>query len=298
MAKTSAAAPRPTYRCAECGWTATKWVGRCGECQAWGTVEEVGAVRLHQVAAGPVSAPARPIAEIDVESARARSTGVGELDRVLGGGLVPGAVVLLAGEPGVGKSTLLLEVAASPRPPARRPGAVRHRRGVGRPGAAAGRADRGARRAAAASRPRPTWPPCSATSTRCGRDLLVLDSVQTVASAEVDGSAGGVTQVREVAAALIRVAKERAMATVLVGHVTKDGSIAGPRVLEHLVDVVLHFEGERHLPAAHGPGREEPLRPLRRGRLLRPARGRHRAGCRIRAGCSCPAGPSRCPAPA
>ena len=100
------------YRCAECGATSPRWVGRCPECQAWGSVDEVGGARVPSaVAPGAVSAPARPIGELDPEVARARPTGVGELDRVLGGGLVPGSVVLLAGEPGVGKSTLLLEVA-------------------------------------------------------------------------------------------------------------------------------------------------------------------------------------------
>src|SRR5690348_10026110 len=103
---------RPAYRCTECGWTTVKWLGRCGECQAWGTVEEYGAPAVRTTAPGRVTAPARPIAQVDARTATARSTGVAELDRVLGGGLVPGAVVLLAGEPGVGKSTLLLDVAA------------------------------------------------------------------------------------------------------------------------------------------------------------------------------------------
>ena len=104
--------------------------------------------------------------------------------------------------------------------------------------------------------------------------LLVVDSVQTIGAADVDGVPGGVTQVRAVTAALVAVAKERGIATVLVGHVTKDGSIAGPRVLEHLVDVVLHFEGDRHSRLRLVRGGEEPLRPGRRGRLLRDARGR------------------------
>ena len=102
----------PSYRCAECGWTTVKWVGRCGECQAWGTVEETGTSPRGRTAAATVAEPARPIAQIDASAAAYRPTGVGELDRVLGGGLVPGAVILLAGEPGVGKSTLLLDVAA------------------------------------------------------------------------------------------------------------------------------------------------------------------------------------------
>src|ERR1700756_5048307 len=104
-------APRDGYRCVECGATTVKWVGRCPECQAWGSVEEVGVPKPRTVKAGPVSAPARPIDQVDAAFAKARPTGVPELDRVLGGGIVPGAVVLLAGEPGVGKSTLLLEVA-------------------------------------------------------------------------------------------------------------------------------------------------------------------------------------------
>jgi DNA repair protein RadA/Sms len=245
MAKANSAnAPRAAYRCGECGWQTVKWVGRCGECQAWGTVEVVGGPRLRQVSAGPVTTSAVPIGDVDVEAATARGTGVGELDRVLGGGLVPGAVVLLAGEPGVGKSTLLLEVAAQAARGGRRAlyltgeeSVAQVRLRAGRIGAIdpslyiAAETDLGAVLGhIEAVRP----------------DLLVIDSVQTVSSAEADGAPGGVTQVREVAGALIRVAKERDIATILVGHVTKDGSIAGPRVLEHLVDVVLYFEGEQH----------------------------------------------------
>ena len=100
------------YRCSECGWATVKWVGRCGECQAWGSVSEIGAVTVRTTAPGRVERPAIPIGEVDARRAEARSTGVGEFDRVLGGGLVPGAVVLVAGEPGIGKSTLLLDVAA------------------------------------------------------------------------------------------------------------------------------------------------------------------------------------------
>ena len=100
------------YRCSDCGWTAAKWAGRCGECQAWGTVNEVGATRARGTAAGRVSTAAVPIGQVDLTAARSQPTGVSEFDRVLGGGIVPGAVLLLAGEPGVGKSTLLLDVAS------------------------------------------------------------------------------------------------------------------------------------------------------------------------------------------
>ena len=246
MAKTR---DRPAYRCAECGHTPPRWVGRCPECQAWGSVAEVGAAPVAlrpltaAVSAGAVTTPARPIAEIDVEAARARPTGVGELDRVLGGGLVPGAVLLLAGEPGVGKSTLLLEVA-------------RHYAAGGTALVVTGEESAAQVRLRAertgALHPRLYLAAETDLAALLGHvetvdpGLLVVDSVQTIASPAAEGSAGGVTQVRAVAAALIAAAKSRNMATVLVGHVTKDGAIAGPRVLEHLVDVVLQFEGDRH----------------------------------------------------
>jgi DNA repair protein RadA/Sms len=239
-----APAARPAHRCSECGWTASKWVGRCGECQAWGTLEQAGAGPSRGTAVAAVTTPARPIAEVEVETARARPTGVDELDRVLGGGLVPGAVVLVAGEPGVGKSTLLLEVASQAAQHGR---TVLYVTGEESAGQVRLRAER-----VGALRPRLLLAAETDLGTVLGHveqvrpDLLVVDSVQTVGSAEVDGAAGGVSQVREVASALIRVAKTRGMATVLVGHVTKDGSIAGPRVLEHLVDVVCQFEGDRH----------------------------------------------------
>src|SRR5215211_6930193 len=236
---------RPAYRCSECGFSVPKWVGLCPECQAWGSVEEAGAARagLHAVNAGPVSAPARPIGRVCVEASPSRPTGVGELDRVLGGALVPGAVLLLAGEPGVGKSTLLLEVA--------------HRYAANGPALVVTGEESAAQVRLRAERLGALHPQLYlAAETDLAAllahidavkpGLLVVDSVQTIASPAVDGAMGGVTQVRAVAAGLIAVAKERGIAVVLVGHVTKDGAIAGPRVLEHLVDVVLHFEGERH----------------------------------------------------
>jgi DNA repair protein RadA/Sms len=242
----NARAPRPSYRCAECGHAEAKWVGRCPECQAWGTLEEVGAPRA-TITAGTPSGPARPIAEVDVESARARKTGVPELDRVLGGGLVPGAVVLLAGEPGVGKSTLLLEVAFRWAARDGAGGPALYVTGEESAGQVRLRAERTgnvhqAMFLAAES-------DISAVLTHVDAvkpGLLVVDSVQTMATSQVDGTQGGVTQVRAVTAALVALAKERGLPVVLVGHVTKDGSIAGPRVLEHLVDVVLQFEGDRH----------------------------------------------------
>jgi DNA repair protein RadA/Sms len=232
------------YRCVECGWSAAKWVGRCGECQAWGTVLEVAAATAGVTKARSVAEPARPIAEVDAESASTWSTGVEELDRVLGGGIVSGAVVLLAGEPGVGKSTLLLDVASRAAQQAR---TVLYVTGEESASQVRLRAER-----IGALRPRLLLTAETDLATVLGHveqvspDLLVVDSVQTIASDAVESSAGSVSQVREVAASLIRVAKERGMATILVGHVTKDGGIAGPRVLEHLVDVVCQFEGDRH----------------------------------------------------
>ncbi len=233
----------PVHRCSECGWTSVKWVGRCGECRAWGTVSEVGAVAA-RTAPAAVERPAVPIGDVDARRAEARTTGVAEFDRVLGGGMVPGAVVLVAGEPGIGKSTLLLDVAARS---ARTGASVLYVSGE----ESAAQVRTRAERIEAMAR---TLYLASETDlgTVLGQldatepDLLVVDSVQTIASADVEGAAGNVAQVREVAAALIRVAKARGISVLLVGHVTKDGSIAGPRVLEHLVDVVVQFEGDRH----------------------------------------------------
>ncbi|MEV0071740.1 DNA repair protein RadA [Amycolatopsis sp. NPDC050768] len=234
------------YRCAECGYEAAKWLGRCPECQAWGSLEERGGVKpaTTRVAAGAPSAPARPIGEVDVETARAKATGVSELDRVLGGGLVPGAVVLLAGEPGVGKSTLLLEVAFQWAKTAGRSLYVTGEESAGQVRLRAERTGNvhGEMFLAAESDLSAVLGHIDAVKP----GVLIVDSVQTMASPQVEGSPGGVTQVRAVAAGLVAVAKERGLPVVLVGHVTKDGSVAGPRVLEHLVDVVLQFEGDKH----------------------------------------------------
>ena len=196
-----------------------------------------------RAAAGPVSAPAVPIAQVSVEESTFRPSGVPELDRVLGGGLVPGAAILLAGEPGVGKSTLLLEVAAQTARGGRRALYVTGEESASQVRLRADRTDGVHDELYLAAE---TDLGAVLTHIEQARpSLLVLDSVQTICAPGVDGVPGGVTQVKEVAAALVRVAKTRGITTVLVGHVTKDGSIAGPRVLEHLVDVVLHFEGER-----------------------------------------------------
>ncbi|MCW2718940.1 DNA repair protein RadA, partial [Pseudonocardia sp.] len=190
---------------------------------------------------GAPATPARRIADVELDSARAKPTGVSELDRVLGGGLVPGSVVLLAGEPGVGKSTLLLEVAA------RSTGRVLYVTGEESAGQVRLRAERtGAVNDELYLAAESDLGSILGHIDELRPDLLVVDSIQTMSTTEADGTPGGVTQTRAVTVALTGLAKERGLPVVLVGHVTKDGNIAGPRVLEHLVDVVLSFEGDKH----------------------------------------------------
>src|SRR5690606_2713811 len=208
-------------QCTECGWTTVRWVGRCGECQTWGSVVERGAPKLKQVASSAPAAAAVPISEVNTDLARRRLTTIAELDRVLGEGLVPGAVVLLAGEPGVGKSTLLLDVAAKWAASGERTlyisgeeSASQVKLRATRTGALhdelylAAETDLGTV-LGHVEQVRPT--------------LLVVDSVQTIATAQAEGAPGGTTQVREVTGALARVAKREDMSVLLVGHVTKDG---------------------------------------------------------------------------
>lgn len=243
MAKNS-----PGYHCTECGWTTVKWVGRCGECQAWGSVVEEGQKTgvLAKVATVNLTAEqqAKPITEVSFSSeATHQGTGVGEFDRVLGGGIVPGATILLSGEPGVGKSTLLLEVAARAAKAGKRVLYVSAEESASQVRLRAERTHALSENLFLASET--DLGTVIAQIEVVSPQLLIVDSVQTVASASVDGLAGGPAQVREVAQALIRVCKERDLPLLLVGHVTKDGTIAGPRMLEHLVDVVCHFEGDR-----------------------------------------------------
>ncbi len=244
-----ASGSRAGYECDACGHRPPKWVGRCPECGEWGSISQAAGptapAALRAVTARTPAEPARPIATISAAPARARPTNVPELDRVLGGGLVPGAVVLLAGEPGVGKSTLLLDVAQQWAAAGHSPALVisgeesvsQVRLRAERIGALHDKLFLAAETDLAA---------VLGHIDAVKPGLLVLDSVQTISAPGADGVPGGVTQVRGVTAALVAVAKERGVATVLVGHVTKDGQVAGPRVLEHLVDVVLNFEGDKH----------------------------------------------------
>lgn len=239
------------YTCAECGWSTAKWVGRCGECQAWDTMREsasgggrgLGAAKQVKPVSIVAAEAARPITDVSTQPVKAWSTQVGEFDRVLGGGLVPGAVILLSGEPGVGKSTLLLEVAANTAKTGKRVLYVSGEESVGQIRLRAERTGAMTENLYLAAE--------TDLATVLGQidsvqpELLVVDSVQTIAAGDIDGAAGMPSQIREVAANLIRVAKSRSLPVIVVGHVTKDGNIAGPRVLEHLVDVVCQFEGDR-----------------------------------------------------
>ncbi len=238
---------RAQYRCSECHHVTAKWVGRCPDCGTWGTVDEVAVLAAvngsaSRRAVAPTS-PAVPISSIDPGVTRHLHTGVSELDRVLGGGLVPGSVTLLAGDPGVGKSTLLLEVAHRWAADGRR---ALYLSGEESAGQIRIRAER-----TGCTHDEVYLAAESDLQTALGHidavrpGLVVVDSVQTMSTTEVDGVTGGVTQVRAVTTALTMAAKTSGVAMILVGHVTKDGAIAGPRSLEHLVDVVLHFEGDR-----------------------------------------------------
>ena len=241
------AKPKRRYVCQACGSVSHRWQGQCADCAEWNTLIEEAPATVFS-AKHDLSGGGRKIDFVALDEPtplpKRRKTGLAEFDRALGGGLVPGSAVLMGGDPGIGKSTLLLQSAAA----------------IARTGAnvvyisgeeAAGQVRLRAERLGLADAPIRL---ASATSVRDilttmadieSPDLLIIDSIQTMHSDQIEGAPGTVSQVRGCALELIRFAKSSGCATVLVGHVTKDGNIAGPRVLEHMVDVVMSFEGER-----------------------------------------------------
>lgn len=229
------------YVCGECGYETPRWMGKCPQCGSWNTLVEEERVLSH--AAAQITTKAVPLQNVRAEAQTRISTGIGELDRVLGGGLVKGMVVLLGGDPGIGKSTLLLEAADN----LSASGPVLYVSGEESNSQIKLRADRLGVKGenlylytetsaeAAIERARETK-----------AQMLIVDSIQTMESEAAESAAGSISQVRAATALFTRFAKDTGTVVWIVGHVTKDGAIAGPRVLEHIVDTVLYFEGDRH----------------------------------------------------
>ena len=228
------------FACTECGYAAGRWFGKCPGCDAFGSlIEESPETAKTNAAARPVLR----LVDVNAEEAKRISTGVPELDRVLGGGLVPASLVLVGGEPGVGKSTLLLTALGAISAAGRRALLVTGEESTAQVKLRAARLG-GTEQVEILAETE--LDAVCATLERERPDVCVIDSIQTMYASETGSSPGSVTQVREAAGRLLRVAKEFGVATILVGHVTKDGAVAGPRVLEHLVDCVLQFEGDRY----------------------------------------------------
>lgn len=243
--------PRIVFVCQECGAQAQKWLGRCPECGAWNAYVEERAEAapassggVHRYATVPASAGARLYADIETSHADRLSTGIDEFDRVLGGGIVPGSLVLLGGEPGIGKSTLLLQAAAHF---AHAIGPVLYSSGEESEHQVKSRGERlGIGRAPLYLLAETCLERILEEIARLKPALAIVDSIQTVFSMKFQSAPGSIGQVREAATQLLFMAKGRNLPTFLVGHVTKEGSLAGPKALEHVVDTVLYFEGERH----------------------------------------------------
>jgi DNA repair protein RadA/Sms len=242
--------PRTVFVCQECGSQAAKWLGRCPDCGAWNSLveerpqEHPGAAAAHRYSLAGTAASARLYSDIEIAHHARLSTGIDEFDRVLGGGIVPGSLVLLGGEPGIGKSTLLLQAAANM---ARTIGPVLYSSGEESEHQIKSRGERlGVGAAPLFLLAETCLERILEELARIKPALVIVDSIQTVFSLKLQSAPGSIGQVREAATQLLFAAKGQNVPTLLVGHVTKDGSLAGPKALEHVVDTVLYFEGERH----------------------------------------------------
>ncbi|MFN8052813.1 MAG: DNA repair protein RadA [Acidimicrobiales bacterium] len=241
--RTTRANTKTRYACLECGTVTPKWAGRCDGCGEWNTVVEEPVPTDAVVSLAPTS-PARPITEVSSLDADPVPTGIAEFDRVLGGGLVPGSVTLVGGEPGVGKSTLLLQVLAQP---ARSGATVLYLSAEESTQQVRRRAERlGALSDHLYLAAETNLAHVLGHIDELAPSVVVIDSIQTVFDPDLTSAPGSVGQVRQCAHRLVTLAKSRNIAIILVGHVTKEGALAGPRVLEHVVDTVLSFEGDRH----------------------------------------------------
>lgn len=236
-----AKAAKTIYFCGECGYESAKWLGKCPACGSWNTMVEEKRIPASSSAMGAAYAQATPLEDVTVTASGRVSSGIGELDRVLGGGIVPGSVTLLGGDPGIGKSTLLMQTAAK----LSEIGKVLYVTGEESASQLKLRAQRLGVSGGMLILPENDLTAVEAEITRTKPQFLIIDSIQTMFSPEANGATGSVPQVREATALLTRLAKRTATAVFIVGHVTKDGAIAGPRILEHMVDTVLYFEGDR-----------------------------------------------------
>ncbi len=229
------------FFCGECGYESTKWLGKCPACGSWNTMLEQKKVSSVPSINSLAYAHAIPLADVTTTASGRVSSGIGELDRVLGGGIVPGSVTLLGGDPGIGKSTLLMQTAAE----LTKQGTVLYVTGEESASQLKLRAERlgvGGDMLILAEND------LSAIESEVDRvkpAYVMIDSIQTMYSADCSGTNGSISQIREATSLITRMAKRTGAATFIVGHVTKDGAIAGPRILEHMVDTVLYFEGDR-----------------------------------------------------
>lgn len=229
------------FFCGECGYESTKWLGKCPACGSWNTMLEQKKISSVPSINNLTYAHAIPLADVTTTASGRLSSGIGELDRVLGGGIVPGSVTLLGGDPGIGKSTLLMQTAAE----LTKQGTVLYVTGEESASQLKLRAERlgvGGDMLILAEND------LSAIESEVDRvkpAYVMIDSIQTMYSADCSGTNGSISQIREATSLITRMAKRTGAATFIVGHVTKDGAIAGPRILEHMVDTVLYFEGDR-----------------------------------------------------